>query len=341
MRFSIIVPVYNVGSYLAESLDSVIGQDFPDWECICVDDGSTDGSAEILDAYAARDDRITVIHQANAGVSVARNVALARARGDWVTFLDPDDKYASKWLTVADDLIAKFNGVELIRLGSYFGATPSPGFGMDMCLGARKTAGMSDVLNWGYPTFFKTGYLWKCFVRRDKLEGLTFIPGMRCKEDGVFLVALLPRLSLVVEGDYVGYFYRRVGLSASRKRRSVRDCLNYMAACHSLWLQQKECAQENGAIEVLRKVVTHSVVNDIVEWMTNKKSNESGDAIRDFYLKIEREGIVVPQWVYRERFRLPFFFWERTGSDFFVLLVDWLFGLAGRIKRKVEGEGTA
>ena len=66
-KFSIIIPVYNVAPYLRECFDSVLAQTFTNWEAICVDDGSTDGSGEILDEYAARDGRFRVIHQKNAG----------------------------------------------------------------------------------------------------------------------------------------------------------------------------------------------------------------------------------------------------------------------------------
>ncbi len=89
--FSIIIPVYNVAPYLRECLDSVLAQTFADWEAICVDDGSTDGSGAILDEYAAKDKRFVVIHQNNAGVSAARNHALGVVKGEWFLFLDGDD----------------------------------------------------------------------------------------------------------------------------------------------------------------------------------------------------------------------------------------------------------
>ena len=69
MKLSVIIPVYNTARYLCECLDSVAAQSFADWECICVDDGSTDDSGAILDEYAAKDSRFKVIHQANGGVS--------------------------------------------------------------------------------------------------------------------------------------------------------------------------------------------------------------------------------------------------------------------------------
>lgn len=91
MRFTIIVPVYNVKPYLHKCLDSVCGQTFKDVEIILVDDGSTDGSETICDKYAKKDSRIKVIHQENAGLVLARASGIKEATGDYVTFVDGDD----------------------------------------------------------------------------------------------------------------------------------------------------------------------------------------------------------------------------------------------------------
>lgn len=90
-KLSIIIPVYNVAPYLRVCLDSVLAQTVADWECICVDDGSTDGSGGFLDEYAARDLRFRIVHQPNSGVAQARQVGLNAARGEYVGWVDPDD----------------------------------------------------------------------------------------------------------------------------------------------------------------------------------------------------------------------------------------------------------
>lgn len=91
MRFSIVIPVYNVEQYLKECLDSVLSQSFDDWEAVCVDDGSTDGSAVILNGYASKDARFKMVSQANGGLSAARNTGMREAKGDYILFLDSDD----------------------------------------------------------------------------------------------------------------------------------------------------------------------------------------------------------------------------------------------------------
>lgn len=89
--FSVIVPCYNVENYLKVCVDSILQQSYRQFELILADDGSTDASRRICEFYAENDNRITVIHQENGGVSVARNAGLDRATGEWIVFIDPDD----------------------------------------------------------------------------------------------------------------------------------------------------------------------------------------------------------------------------------------------------------
>lgn len=96
-QISIIIPVYNDEKYITETLDSVIGQTFSDWQVICINDGSTDNSLKILKQYAKRDKRIQIIDQKNAGVIVARTNGINKAKSPYIFMLDGDDKIASLW----------------------------------------------------------------------------------------------------------------------------------------------------------------------------------------------------------------------------------------------------
>ena len=106
MTVSIVVPVYNTAEYLPACLDSILAQSFTDFELILVDDGSTDDSLRICEAYAFRDARIRVFHQQNAGVSAARNFGVEQAQGDWLCYVDSDDvvlpAYLQDMLEAAD-----------------------------------------------------------------------------------------------------------------------------------------------------------------------------------------------------------------------------------------------
>ena len=88
---SIIVPIYKVEKFLPKCIESIYEQTYLDFELILVDDGSPDKCPKICDKYAEKDQRITVIHQKNSGVSVARNAGLKRAQGQYIGFVDPDD----------------------------------------------------------------------------------------------------------------------------------------------------------------------------------------------------------------------------------------------------------
>ena len=113
---SVIIPVYNVVRYLERCLDSVIHQTLSNIEIICVDDGSTDGSGEILDRYAKLDSRIVVIHKENGGASSARNVAISHVKGAYVYFVDSDD-----WIepdTLSECVLQMAEDIDVVVVGS-------------------------------------------------------------------------------------------------------------------------------------------------------------------------------------------------------------------------------
>ncbi len=96
MKFSIIIPIYNVEAYLRECVDSVFSQTFDDYEVILVNDGSTDNSGIICDEYAKKYKNVNVIHTSNSGSSNARNVGTAAAKGDYIVYIDSDDYITDK-----------------------------------------------------------------------------------------------------------------------------------------------------------------------------------------------------------------------------------------------------
>ena len=120
MFFSITVPIYNVELYLEECVDSILSQSFTDFELILVDDGSTDRSPELCDAFAAKDSRIKVIHNPNGGASAARNTGMKAAQGQYLLSIDSDDFF------LAPDVLQKIHDacedkdIVLYRYQKYF-----------------------------------------------------------------------------------------------------------------------------------------------------------------------------------------------------------------------------
>lgn len=111
LKFSIIIPVYNVESYLQKCMDSVLDQTYPNFEIICINDGSTDTSLALLNAYKLTDSRINIINQANQGLSAARNTGINAANGEYLVFLDSDDWIEKDTLEI---LAAKQSGEDMI-----------------------------------------------------------------------------------------------------------------------------------------------------------------------------------------------------------------------------------
>lgn len=116
-KLSIIIPVYNVEKYLSECLDSIKNQVFSDFECLLVDDGSSDESGKICDYYGGIDSRFIVIHKKNEGVSKARNTGLDNSKGEWISFIDSDDWIDKETYDVIFRFIEKNNNVEQIQWG--------------------------------------------------------------------------------------------------------------------------------------------------------------------------------------------------------------------------------
>ena len=91
IKISILVPIYNVEQYLSRCIDSVLSQEFTEYELILVDDGSPDSCPQICDEYASIDDRIEFVHKKNGGLVTARKIGLQKAKGEYIGFVDGDD----------------------------------------------------------------------------------------------------------------------------------------------------------------------------------------------------------------------------------------------------------
>lgn len=113
MRFSLVLPIYNVSDYLEDCLLSIVCQDFKDFECLLIDDGSTDSSAEICEKFVRSNSNFKYYYKNNGGLSDARNFGLDRASGEYVVFIDSDDLISAKTLSAIDSCIS-LNGSDIV-----------------------------------------------------------------------------------------------------------------------------------------------------------------------------------------------------------------------------------
>ena len=120
MLITIIIPVYNRAKTLPECLDSIINQEYSEFECLLIDDGSCDDSLKVCNEYANKDSRFRVFHKANGGVGSARNLGLENAKGEWVAFVDSDDIIAPNHLSQFAAAMQKYPNVDILFCGCQY-----------------------------------------------------------------------------------------------------------------------------------------------------------------------------------------------------------------------------
>lgn len=119
-RFSVVVPAYNAESTIAETLEAIIGQGFTDWECVVVDDGSTDGTLTLATVMAEREPRLRVVHQRNLGSAGAYNAGVAAATADWVCVCSADDVLLSNHLQAMSAAIDEHPECDIVSCNGYY-----------------------------------------------------------------------------------------------------------------------------------------------------------------------------------------------------------------------------
>lgn len=214
-RISVIMPVYNTGKVLAETVNSVLSQTYNDFELLLIDDGSTDGSGALCDMFAQQDPRVVVIHQFNGGICAARNAGLLAAKGEYITFCDHDDLYLPELLAseieaaeqYAADLVVVGKRVESIsgvkELAPSFVFT-----GNEIYENLLKILG-SDAL----------GCVWNILYRKTILHGVKFNEEYKCgHEDVMFNMSVLLKTNVICALPQIGYIHIiRSNLSTSAK----------------------------------------------------------------------------------------------------------------------------
>ena len=208
---SVITPVYKGVSYLRRTCACMQSQTFTDWEWILVDDGSKDGSGELIEELAVGDARLRTIHQANGGTSVARNTAMAAARGTYFAFLDEDDLYHPRYLETLFNLAEKHGsdiaGCQKLMFDERAEpAFPDDGPAPDAEVKIADRAGLREWLA-GLKAVIPCE-VWLNLYRRDVFGDHPFPPGVRVEQDFRWHYSALPRCRKYVRIGWTGYAWR-------------------------------------------------------------------------------------------------------------------------------------
>ncbi len=272
MLISVIIPVYNCEKYLHHSLQSMLSQSSPHWEAICVDDGSTDSSLSILQAWAEKDARIRVFSQQNQGVSAARNRGLDEAKGDYALFLDCDDWWLPQTIERMATAQAEHPDSMIVSgIAHYYDDAepvdqyPTRDFDENA---PRDFAWTPDAIVKQHLTANTT--LYSMNIIRGKQ--LRFALGIPLSEDGFFNMCYAmhtDRCYLIRDALYC--YYQRAGSvthNDARRKRPVTDFLNIIYLYIPYFTKLKELPfgkRRVWQLGVFRRIMKESY--DIVNWL--------------------------------------------------------------------------
>jgi len=277
MKISIIIPVYNAEKLIVECLSSIQGQTLPDWECICVDDGSSDNSVDVINGFAENDARFRLIRQENGGPGVARNTGLDAAKGRYYTFVDADDLIHAEMLermvccaeeTQSDLVLARFEEFE----GDDANTSGTLASSQWSSVAGGIDAQLIQIMD--YKRHFSQP--WGKLYRQEAHKGWRF-PGLYGPEDMYVMVDMYAASRrTTVLGDVL-YYYREEG--GSLFRNGFKTYKTYIAAGGKVGSHYEEVCLEAGAsrdltLKLVRKFGTGAVMLHLLDGLSDSLLTE-------------------------------------------------------------------
>lgn len=234
---SIVMPVYNVEKYISTAIESVIVQDYENWELIIVDDGSIDKSIEIASSYTLKDKRIKILHKTNGGLSDARNFGLENCKGEYVHFFDSDDFIVSNFYS---QLINSFSeNTDFVICGYYRDIETKEGIlSKEMKCPRLISYELNKQMSYRELLVSHFNYAWNKIFRTDFLlsNNLRYQKGLSIIEDKEFMLRVIKHNPTFIFIDFLGYHYQ------VRKRFTLNNTVtNDFVECNKLGIViQKE-----------------------------------------------------------------------------------------------------
>ncbi len=232
-KVSIIVPVYKAEQFIHRCIDSILFQNYTNFECLLIDDGSPDKSGDICDQYAQKDSRIKTIHKDNGGVSSARNLGLSIANGDWICFLDSDDYWDSaSFLNMIEQIK---DDVDIVHFG----------YSKECKDGSlRKFFDFREKKMICRDEFFKSGIFSSCYVsyffskRHLQNNNLKFTQTIKYSEDREFIIKSVlystKQILLLPNCDYIYTLNLNSATNTKREYKHCKDDLQILKNIYSI-----------------------------------------------------------------------------------------------------------
>ena len=256
-KISVVIPGYNTEQYLKQCLDSVVKQTYDNLEIICVDDGSTDLSSDILDEFAREDSRIIVVHQENHGESYARNVGIRIATGDYVAFLDCDD-----WLerNMYADLMNYMEEYDVdIVASSWYKDTDNISLSIENRMYVPKeklTQQQTMMYVYKRDDYQGFAYMWNKLYKKSAVVSketgypILFAEHLQLGGDVLYLAEVLLNINSAIYVDKAYYHYRQ---------RNTSGCHTTDLCKRMDWLKAYEI--------VIKKFEDREVSEDVLRWV--------------------------------------------------------------------------
>ena len=263
MFFSVVVPVYNVKDYLAECVDSILGQSFTDFELILVDDGSKDGSGALCDAYAAKDTRVKVIHKENGGQSTARNAGIRAASGEYAVFLDSDDFIDTpEFFAELHDALKESADVAVFRYYKYFSPEKKSDCGVSLAGISFENKGqfLAELVR-------RDAFFCSCWSKATRLallkeNDISFDETLRCEDmDWYYRVVSVAQSFTVLDKPYINYRQRENSVTSAFNPKSISDYVITIEKWYARLDQTEDPLEREALLSSLAKLYCNLLIS--------------------------------------------------------------------------------
>jgi glycosyltransferase involved in cell wall biosynthesis len=304
---TIILPIYNGERYLTVALESVKAQTCEDFECLCIDDGSSDGSAEIVRMFEAEDSRFRLIQQPNAGVAAARNRGIKESKGEYIAFLDQDDAFAPELLErLLQD--ARETGCDVVE-------AEITEFNTEALPEARVSSTFDvNVSNSPFADFFSLGNgscvriaVWGKLYAKKALSDVRFPDGVFGADDYVFTARLYSKIDRYASTGERLYLYRMHAGNVTTQM-PMKYIMGMLKSREMVW---KELLAESNVPEKLLAKVSRRFCKEILSWAVKKTCRQhyaakEMDILRKEVWRLKDDGVLVPRGI-RDRLKTYLF----------------------------------
>lgn len=272
MLFSVVIPVFNVETYLKECVDSVLRQTFTDFELILVDDGSKDKSGALCDEYAAKDERVRVVHKDNGGQSSARNRGVELARGIYVFFLDSDDMIADEnAFEILKNAVSSGADIVAYRYNKWFSEQRSePGVSLAGITTRDKTGVIEELVR-------RDAFYCSCWSKITRLallkeNRITFDESSKCEDmDWYFQVVEKAKSMELVDRALVNYRQRPGSVTKRSGEKGFTDNIAVIEKWEAIFQTSCDESRKRVMLSALAKLYCNLLVSFAANYRQFKK----------------------------------------------------------------------